>query len=219
MYTMMRWPWSLLRLLTVILWALFDAGHTISAQEETPPALTVTIRDVHGQGLPHVVIRIHDRSGQVVLSQLETDQDGQVRFATLPTSDIRVSVTGALPDGRMLQQIGQDSQGIPLVVSGPTQLDLRSDADGLVLPDPQSMLALEPGPAIDDVPIATAILALPRTQPTNVPITVPTAVVTARPERRAESPSFWLAGVALLSVLLLVLVGLLVLRQRWIVKG
>ncbi|MFO7171065.1 MAG: hypothetical protein DIU80_023810, partial [Chloroflexota bacterium] len=74
--------------------------------------------------------------------------DGRAAFETLGASRVRVAVAGALPNGLRLYQPGEDAAGA-LVLALPAVLDLRVELDGLVLPDPATMVIPEYGAAID----------------------------------------------------------------------
>jgi hypothetical protein len=81
-----------------------------------------------------------------VLAQGATDAQGQAQFAGLINNQVRVVVAGVLPNGARLVQPGQDAHGIAVLLGPPpAHLELRVTADGMVIPDPASML--EPVPS------------------------------------------------------------------------
>ena len=85
-----------------------------------------------------------------VLSAARTDAQGQAMFANIRLSQVRVRVIGTLASGVQLYQIGADAPGVAVFLGPPpTTLDLRVDADGMVLPDPVTMINPIPhGPVI-----------------------------------------------------------------------
>lgn len=133
----------------VLLWLSFLLS--IFAQTPVlPPALVVQLRDVAGAPLAGVAVTVHDRSGRAVLARGTTNTDGAVSFDPLPAEDVRVAVTGALPTGVPLSQPGDDVRGVAVVLGAPpVYLDLRVETDGVVRPDPATMIAPDVGvPAI-----------------------------------------------------------------------
>ena len=71
-------------------------------------------------------------------------------FANITVSQVRVRVLGTLVSGAQLYQIGADAPGVAVFLGPPpTTLDLRVDSDGMVLPDPITMIDPVPyGPVI-----------------------------------------------------------------------
>ena len=62
-------------------------------------------------------------------------------FVSLRVGEIRVAVEGQLANGTTLYLPGQDSAGIRLTLGAPpTRLDLRVEPDGLLRPDPATMI-------------------------------------------------------------------------------
>lgn len=121
------------------------------AQDSTPTAdLIVTVRDVHGAPLAGLTVRVHADVDSPILAQGVSNADGQAVFATISVSQVRVRVLGTLASGAQLYQIGADAQGVALFLGPPpTTLDLRVDSDGMVLPDPTTMIDPVPhGPTI-----------------------------------------------------------------------
>lgn len=138
--------------------------------QDAPPALVVRLRDVVGAGVAGVTIIVADQSGATVLDRATTDATGSATFGPLPATDIRVRVEGRLADGTQLVQPGADAAGIAVILGAPpVTLELRSEADGTVLPDPATALALEPG---IEAPLVTA-------DPAQVPPALPAATALA----------------------------------------
>jgi len=122
------------------------------AQDSTPttPDLIVTVRDVRGAPLAGLTVQIRAGADTPALAQVHTDAQGQAMFATITVSQVRVRLIGTLASGVQLYQIGADAQGIAVFLGPPpTALDLRVDSDGMVLPDPITMIDPIPhGPSI-----------------------------------------------------------------------
>jgi hypothetical protein len=122
------------------------------AQDSTPtiPDLIVTVRDVRGAPLAGLTVQIRAGADTPALAQVHTDTQGQAVFATIGVSQVRVRVLGTLVSGIPLYQPGADAQGVALFLGPPpTTLDLRVDSDGMVLPDPVTMIDPVPhGPVI-----------------------------------------------------------------------
>ncbi|NJK32209.1 MAG: hypothetical protein HC927_07270, partial [Deltaproteobacteria bacterium] len=109
-------------------------------------SLRVTVRDVSGQGIPDITIAIRTEDGQE-LAQARTDAQGTAAFEGLGDV-VRVQVRGQPRGGPTLYQLGDDAQGVRFDLSQANvtaTLDLRVDHDGLVLPDPATMISLEQG--------------------------------------------------------------------------
>lgn len=175
--------------------------------------LRVTLRDVGGRGLAGITIMVRDETGQD-LARMVSDSSGAARFADLPAI-VRVAVDGQARGGPRLFQLGDDAQGIRIMLDKGdelTTLDLRVERDGLVLPDPATMLTLEEGGPVapDAFLIPTALLATPAPLPTT--IAVAGAVHVDQPPPPAERRNNW---VPLISVLIVVVAaGLMALIQR-----
>ena len=124
----------------------------VCAQESTPTAadLIVTIRDVRGAPLTGVTVQIRAGADTPILAQALSTAQGQAIFANITVSQVRVRVLGTLASGAELYQIGADAHGVAVFLGPPpTTLDLRVDSDGMVLPDPITMIDPVPyGPAI-----------------------------------------------------------------------
>ena len=201
----------------LILW-LALGGWTISAQER--PDLVVTLHDVANTPLVGVNVSIRDTSGTRDLARAATDAQGVAIFAKLTERAVRVAVAGALPGGARLYQPGNDAAGVSVWLEGaPTQLDLRSAADGMVAPDPATMTALEPGVPVATVviafptaPIASAVSVVQEVAPTAaVPVAVDTPNVPMEPP--AISGVTWLGFVAL-ALLLVAGIGIVLVQRR-----
>lgn len=122
--------WLLIALLVLLTprWTAAQAG---------PIVLTVQLRStVADAPIPHVAIRVLEAASGHLLAQGMTDQRGQARFAQMPPTEVRVQLTGTLPDGTALRPTPQDTQGIWVNLPGHDwRMDLRVDTDGLVFPD------------------------------------------------------------------------------------
>lgn len=159
----MRW---IFLLISIFLLPVVAAQPTRA--QDAPPALVVRLRDVAGAGVAGVTIIVADQSGATVLDRATTDTTGTAAFGPLPAADVRVRVEGRLADGTPLVQPGADAQGIAVILGAPfLTLELRSEADGTVLPDPATELTLEPG-------VAAPVITL-------VPAQVPSAPSAAAP--------------------------------------
>jgi hypothetical protein len=115
----------------------------VSAQESTPTAadLIVTVSNVRGAPLAGLTVQIRAGADTPVLSEARTDARGQAVFANISVSQVRVRVLGTLASRMPLYQPGTDAQGVALFLGPPpTTLDLRVDSDGMVLPDPVTMI-------------------------------------------------------------------------------
>lgn len=177
--------------------------------------LRVTLRDTDGQGLPGVAIIVRDEEGKELARQT-TAEGGASSFAGLPAI-VRVAVAGQLRGGPPLVQLGDDARGVRLAldqVATPPTLDLRVERDGLVLPDPATMLTLEMGgPVVNAaVPFATATLATPVPLATSAAGEASASVVVGTNQEEARPAASW---VPLLSVLIIVVAaGVMLLIQR-----
>lgn len=181
-------------------------------------ALRVTLRDSAGQGVAGVIIVVRDQDGQELARQV-TAADGAASFAELPTV-VRVVVDGQLRGGPRLFQLGDDAQGVRLALdlaATPATLDLRAERDGLVLPDPATMLTLEQGGPIVETtePFPTAALATPAPLPTPATGGADTAVVVVGAPGEAERPAAgWVPLVTVLIIVVAAAVMLLIQRRR-----
>lgn len=197
-----------------------------------PIVLTVQLHTVADAAVPGVTVKVIDAASDHGLAVGTTNATGQVRFAEMPPVDIRVRLTGQLPDGAVLRYTRQDQRGI--WVSLPAHdwvMALRVDTDGLVFPD----LGLGNAGA-PDAGAATAIAAgtlptvyptaplapsaprtgTPRSQVTAVPTRVPPPVPPTRLSARHAStpPASDVPGVALLVVLVAMIGGVVWISVR-----
>ena len=195
-----------------------------SLAQDAPPVLDIRLRDVAGVGIPGVTVELRDRSGTTVLARATTDRGGMAAFGTLPINEVRVHLAGRLPDGTPLQLPGQDRGGIALTVAAPLRLEVRSETDGTVRPDPATELALEPGVAIDDAltPFDPATIpTAPRasvptiaTTPAGMIAVVPTPVVIDVPPPAPHTQAPLWPGYLLLGLVLLGLAAVLLVQWR-----
>ena len=211
----------------ILVWLALSGGAAF-AQGHTPD-LTVTLHNIDNAPLAGVTVIVRDGSGTHDLAQAATDAQGVASFSGMTESQVRIAIVGALPNGTRLYQVGNDASGISLLLDPPpTRLDLRSESNGMVVPDPATMAALEPG-----VPVATSGAVIP-TAPiasriplaqTAPPLSAPppaaappaTAVAPAAladadaPESRSEQLWF---GLLLLALLLGAGIGIVVVQRR-----
>ena len=210
-------------IISLICWLLIGAGDAAYAQSQDPPDLIVQLRDVNGAGIVGITVIVRDDSGGRELARATTDNQGIASFAGLTENAVRVAVVGALPAGVRLHQVGNDAQGIALLLSEPpTQLDLRSEADGMVIPDPATLIAPDTGVSanagVPVVALPTAPLARPPTlapvTPAMVPTTGPAGVTPPDVPVVSASASLW-PGLLLLAGLCAAIVAVVVLQLRW----
>lgn len=181
-------------------------------------ALRITLHDASGQGLVGITVSLRTEEGEV-LAQATTDASGSAVFTNLPIV-VRVAVDGQPRSGPRLYQLGDDANGVRLdlrQLEQPATLDLRVERDGLVLPDPTTMLSLEQGgPAVETAPaISTAILATPAALPTTATTSVPAAAYEDTASRTsAPRRDDWIPWVTVLIVALAAAVLRLVQRRR-----
>lgn len=202
---MRRWSSLSALLLCLIIWA-----RPVTAQTH---ALRVTLRDTGGVGITGITVVVRAESGEELARQT-TDADGGVSFGELP-GVVRVLVEGQPRGGPRLYQLGADAQGVRVVLDAsdtPLTLDLRAERDGLVLPDPTTMLTLEAGGplVVETTPIPTAIIATPAPLPTS-PRTVSAPGSTATDDE-APPHAGWVPLVTVLIVA--VAAGVMVFIQR-----
>ena len=216
---------SIIIVLIAIVVSVFGQPTPTLAQEPEP-ALIVRLRDVQEAGVAGATVQLTDASGSVTLGRAVTDATGTAAFGPLPATDVRVLVQGRLADGTPLLQPGADAQGIAVILGAPAlRLELRSEADGTVLPDPALELTLEPGIPLDEwaafdpalIPpappapadVAATVAAMPAV-PTSSLATPELQVSPAPMETPAAAPPWF--GFLLLSVLLLTLGAIIVLE-------
>jgi MYXO-CTERM domain-containing protein len=179
-------------------------------------ALTVTVRDGAGQPVAAITVLVRSLEG-VVLARRQTDDQGQARFTLLPAT-VLVQVSGQPRSGPPLYQVGNDATGVLLTLDpggNPTVFDLRVEPDGMVLPDPLTMIDLqEGGPTVVGAGeyIPTLPLATPFVVPSMPAGGVAEVVVEAGPDTPEPTPA-WTPVVTLL-LLGLAVVGLFFLHRR-----
>ncbi len=213
----------------------------VAAQDGPPtiPELIVTVRDVNDRLLAGLTVQIRAGADTPVLSEARTNAQGQAVFATISVSQVRVHVTGTLASGAQLYQPGADAPGVAVFLgTPPTTLDLRVDADGMVLPDPTTMIdPLPHGPVIATpaarpdpdgrivfptsatyrAPIAPTVAASVTTSPMTSTLPTSLAPVAPAPEAGVENPApastrllDWVVGIS--AALALLVCGFLVIR-------
>lgn len=147
----------------------------VGAQEQV--LLTVTVRDMHDHGLAGVFVYIRDESGTSTLSRTPTDASGTAVVALPRDTPVRVAIEGPWRAGSSLYQVGNDALGVWGRYTAPSNhLDLRVEPDGMVIPDPRTMIVPLDGPATE-----REVLLVP----TAVRATVPAGI----PARPAPAPA------------------------------
>lgn len=171
--------------------------------------LHVSIRDAGDQALAGLTVIVRSEDGQELARQ-SSDREGMASFADLPAV-VRVAVEGQARGGPRLYQLGDDALGVRLdlgLAHDLERLDLRVEHDGLVLPDPATMIAREAGGSSSDTaqPMPTAVLATPVLATPALRLTAPTGAhaseVRVDPAQDAEQQpgDGWVAPVTLLIV-------------------
>lgn len=157
-----------------------------------PPDLIVRLRDASGAGISGVTVIVRDQSRSRELGRVTTDENGRAELTGVEEPAVRVLIQGQVA-GTVLYQPGEDADGIRLSFeTRPAQLDLRVGADGMVLPDPETMI--DPDPSIADeelelVDVVATIQALPE---------APAAPIVVEPAATAPPAAAPIAGPALL---------------------
>lgn len=184
------------------------------------PDMAIRLRDAADQPLAGVTVIIRDQAGTRDLAQTVTDREGAAGVTGLTAETVRVAVVGQLPDGTPLVQLGDDAPGmLVFLVGGTLTLDLVSDAQGVVQPNPLTMTALEPG-IPRETPLPTAPFSTPVPTLVAVPLVGnPTIGIGLGPDPVLPAPpapgatgTTW--GLVLLGGLVALGVGMLVLIQR-----
>lgn len=207
----MRHPFLIKPVVAPLTWLLLAIGVILpTAAMAQAFSLLVTLHDASGQTLTGITILVRDEDGRE-LARGVSDASGAARFRGLPAV-VRVAVEGQARGGPHLYQLGDDAKGVRLDLgqgSGTTALNLRAERDGLVLPDPATMLSLEEGGAVVEsaVPVPTALLATPAPLPSTSPSTGVISV--GRPIQPAEERR---AGWAPLATVLVVALAAGVMR-------
>jgi hypothetical protein len=179
--------------------------------------LQITLRDVGGQGIAGISVVVRSEDGQELARQVTTDKGG-ASFHGLPAV-VRVAVEGQPRGGPRLYQLGDDAQGVRVDLGQapqPATLDLRVERDGLVLPNPATMLMLEEGGAlvVESEPIPTAALATPAPLPSTASTAPQVVVGVGAPPSEAPRRAGWAPLVTLLVIALAAGVMLLIQRRR-----
>jgi cell division protein YceG involved in septum cleavage len=218
-------------IVTLLLWLVVSAGGALS---QGAPALVVTLKDINERPVAGVRVVVRDSTGERDIARATTDTQGTTSFAMLNASDIRVAVEGQLKSGVKLFQPGNDARGMLVFLrSGTTHVDLLTDVDGLIAPDPRTMAALEPGIPVATAPTAllptaplaarptaTAIRAIP--QPTFLTLSDRTGgaslagnAVDAQAPEAAVSPALIWLGLGLLALFIGCGIGILIVLRPW----
>lgn len=203
--------------LTTLGWLVFVAAvllpALVSAQSHT---LHVTLRDSSGGAIVGVSLIVRTEGGEELTHQV-TDSDGGAHFGNL-SGVVRVLVEGQPRGGPRLYQLGDDARGVRVDLDQaalPLTLNLRAEPDGLVLPDPATMLTLEEGGplVIDASPIPTAALATPAPLPTTRRTAI-TPSGSGSPEGDPPPQAGWVPPVTLLIVVVAAVLLRLVQKLR-----
>lgn len=178
--------------------------------------LQVTLRDSSGAAIVGVSVIVRTEDGEELARQI-TDDDGAAHFGGL-SGVVRVLVEGQPRGGPRLYQLGDDARGVRLDLDQaalPLTLNLRAEPDGLVLPDPATMLTLEEGGPliVDAAPIPTAAIATPAPLPT-ARRTAITPSGSGSPEGEAPKQAGWVPPVTLLIVVVATIVLRLIQKLR-----
>lgn len=197
----------LFSLATLLLPALASAqGHT----------LRVTLRDSSGAAIVGVSLIVRAEGGDELTRQV-TDSDGSAYFGGF-SGVVRVLIDGQPRGGPRLYQLGDDARGVRVDLDQaalPLTLNLRAEPDGLVLPEPATMLSLEEdGPLVVDAsPIPTAAIATPAPLPTTRRTAI-TPDAFGSSEGVAPLQAGWVPPVTLLIVVIAAIVLRLVQKLR-----
>jgi hypothetical protein len=203
--------------LFTLVWIAFVAAVLFptlaSAQDHT---LHVTLRDSSGAAIVGVSLIVRTEDGEELARQV-TDSDGAADFAGL-SGVVRVLVERQPRGGPQLYQLGDDARGVRVDLNQttlPLTLNLRAEPDGLVLPDPATMLTLEEGGPIvvGASPIPTAALATPAALPT-ARRTAITPSGSGNAEGEAPKEAGWVPPVTLLIVVVAAILLRLVQKLR-----
>ncbi|KAB8333768.1 hypothetical protein SD80_012000 [Scytonema tolypothrichoides VB-61278] len=155
-----------MRFLTLTLWLslglLLVPGSALA--QGFPPDLIVRIRDAGDAGIGGVTVIVRDQGSSREVGRATTDEEGRAEFVGIEEPAVRVLIQGQAA-GITLYQPGEDAEGIRLSFdTRPAQLDLRVEADGMVLPDPETMIDPDPSLAdeeVERIDVAATIQALP----------------------------------------------------------
>lgn len=212
------------RLVLVVAVLLVVSPGRITHAQESPPDLVVTLRDLEGQGVPQVRVLVRDGSGAQTIAQATTDAAGVATFPVVPLSEIRVVVAGTTAAGVALLQVGADARGVPLFLAfGPASLDLRVEPSGLVLPDPITMIAPDPGAELGVIeapqsgPFVVATAPALQVEQSTGAIFVDDAAPSGAPDTptlAGEKPVTLLIAAVLMTLIAVGLVGVALLRAQ-----
>lgn len=186
-----------MRYLTFTLWLSVGLllAPSVALDQGFPPDLIVRIRDAGDAGIGGVTVIVRDQASSRELQRATTGEDGRAELVGIEAPAVRVLIQGEAA-GVALHQPGEDAAGIGLSFeTRPAQLDLRIAADGMVLPDPETMI--DPDPSLADeemerVDVAATIQALPEA-PAAPSVVEPAA--TARPAAPIAGPALPVAVV------------------------
>lgn len=195
-----------------LLVTLLIGSHPTSGFQPSPD-LVVHLRDQSGVGVAGAQVRLRDVVGEQAIATETTDATGTAIFAAIPIAAVRVQVRGAFRDGTALKQIGQDAEGVAFVLGTATTLDLRVEPDGIVLPDPATMIPPDVGVPLDTV--SETATAQASTQATQMPVVPATPTSSAAYDGSVDSEATrqwfgWLLlvlGCALTSLSVLLVIG------------
>ncbi len=214
--------WMLLLATTLALLMAASTSPRVVRAQALPVVLTVQLHTVTDTVVPGITIQVIDAASDQTLAEGTTNGAGEARFAEMPPTEIRVRLSGKLPDGTVLRHTRQDQHGI--WVNLPAHdwvMALRVDTDGLIFPD----LGLGNAGA-PDAGAATAIAegTLPMIYPT-APVASPAprtvtprsevvALPTSVPQTPPPTPASDFPDIAVLVVLLAMIGGVLWMSVR-----
>ncbi len=180
-------------------------------------SLRVSLHDVDNRPLPNITVSVRNEEGEELTRAL-TGEEGTATFAGLPTV-VRVAIEGQARGGPALFQLGDDAQGVRLDLAQEgeiSSLDLRVERDGLVLPDPATMITREEGgPNVGEAsPIPTAALATPAPLPIAPAAGDLPAVIVSEPTEARPSSPVWVPWITVLIIAVAAGVMRLIQRRR-----
>ncbi len=190
-----------------------------------PIVLTVQLLTVDRAPVPGVGVAVIDAAINHGLAQGTTDDRGQVRFPGLPPTEVRVRITGTLPDGTRLRHTRQDQAGIWVNLPGRDWLmDLRADSDGLIFPDlglgnagapdAGAATAIAEGTLPSVFPTAPLATGMAHTATRRTEVTMPAPSAETYVSRAAAVPTSNRGGIALLVLLVGMIGGVLWMSAR-----
>ena len=204
------WPFLLLVLCSQIV--LYPALSSAQGYD-----LTVTLRDAAGQPIPAITINVCSAAGDELARQ-PTVADGSASFTGLPAV-VLVAVVGQPRGGPALFQVENDATGVQVMLDrdlNPRLLDLRVERDGMVLPDPATMIDLQVGgPTV--VGSGDYLPSLPLATPAPIPTArtggATQVVVATGSERPAAGPA-WVSLLTLLIIIVAIVILVVIQRRR-----